>query len=246
MSETTHIGWTDASWNPWYGCTKISPGCKNCYMYREMLRYGRDPFTVQRSKTTFEEPLKWKERRMVFTCSWSDFFIEEADPWRPEAWEIIRNTPHTYQIVTKRPELITERLPGDWGAGYKNVWLGTSCESPEYDHRIASLLDVPSSLYFVSLEPLLAPIDLNRKEFLIDKTRFRYTIGNYLDWVIVGGESGPADKRRECDPAWICNVVDQCRESRTPVFVKQDSGAKPGQQGRIPNEYWIHEFPHVS
>lgn len=242
MGEQSHIGWTEATWNPWYGCTKISPGCKNCYMYREMERYGRDPFTVTRSKTTFAAPLKWKDPKMVFTCSWSDFFIESADAWRAEAWEIIRKTPHlTYQILTKRPELIADRLPKDWGEGYPNVWLGVSVESPEYEHRLVHLLAVRSAVYFASLEPLIAAIDLNRREFLIDKTRFKYTIGRYLDWVIVGGESG-AD-RRECEVGWITAVVDQCREAKVPVFVKQDSGAKSGMQGRIPNDYWVHEFP---
>lgn len=227
MGDITGIGWTQKTWNPWYGCTKISPGCKFCYMYRDMERYGRDPFTVTRSKTTFNAPLKWQDSALVFTCSWSDFFIESADAWRPEAWDIIRKTPHlTYQILTKRPELIADRLPSNWGDGYSNVQLGVSVESPNYFGRIAHLQRVSARLRFLSIEPLLAPV----------APVPLHSIG----WVIVGGESG---SDRTCNVEWITEVVDQCREARVPVFVKQDSGPKPGQQGRIPNSHWIHEFP---
>ena len=101
MGETTKIEWTGATWNPWYGCLKVSHGCDNCYMYRDMERYGRNPSVVTRSKTQFNMPLKLKEPTLIFTCSWSDFFIREADEWRAEAWEIMRQTPqHTYQVLT--------------------------------------------------------------------------------------------------------------------------------------------------
>ena len=103
MAKTTGIEWATATWNPWHGCTKVSPGCAHCYMYRDKTRYGQNPAAVTRSKTTFFDPLKWKEpQARIFTCSWSDFFIEEADAWRPEAWNIIQNTPqHSYLILTK-------------------------------------------------------------------------------------------------------------------------------------------------
>jgi protein gp37 len=146
MGETTGIAWADRTWNPWHGCLKVSPGCKLCYMYREKKQYGQNPMLVQRSKTKFNEPLKWNSGR-VFTCSWSDFFIEEADAWRPEAWEIIRKTPQlTYQILTKRPERIAAHLPADWGDGYSNVWLGVSVESQKYaNERIPLLLKTPAA-----------------------------------------------------------------------------------------------------
>jgi len=229
MAEYSGIGWTEATWNPWYGCTKISPGCKFCYMYRDMQRYGKDPFTVQLSKTTFRAPLKWIEPRMVFTCSWSDFFIEEADSWRQQAWEVIFSTPHTYQILTKRPWLINDRLPSFWSAIKHRVWLGVSVETPQYLGRVIELRGVDAQIRFISFEPLL--------EQMPEPLNF-----DGISWAIIGGESG---SDRQCEVRWITSLVDDCRHSNVPVFVKQDSGAKPGQQGRIPDEYWIHEFPVV-
>ncbi len=162
MGTKSNIQWCSDTWNPWHGCIKVSPGCKNCYMYTDKKRYGQDATIVTRSKTTFNAPYKL-EGPLVFTCSWSDFFIEQADQWRDEAWEIIKNTPHlTYQILTKRPENILSRLPIDWGNGYENVWLGVSTENQETaDERIPLLLQTPAAVRFISAEPLLGPIDLS-------------------------------------------------------------------------------------
>lgn len=105
MAKDSNIEWTEATWNPWHGCHKISAGCKNCYMFRDKAKYGQDPNVVLRSKTKFYDPLKWTEPTTIFTCSWSDFFIEEADEWRDEAFAIMALTPHhTYQVLTKRPD----------------------------------------------------------------------------------------------------------------------------------------------
>lgn len=114
MAFKSSIEWTDATWNPFHGCHKISAGCKYCYMFRDKARYGQDPNTVVRSgDKTFYAPLKWKEPRRIFTCSWSDFFIEEADPWRDEAFAIMALTPqHTYQVLTKRPDRMYKYLTG--------------------------------------------------------------------------------------------------------------------------------------
>src|SRR5437016_4306599 len=136
MGETTAISWTEHSWNPWRGCERVSPGCAHCYIFAAQQRYGQDPSGVTRTKT-WGDPLKWqrdteraRRTERVFTCSWSDFFIEAADRWRPEAWSLIRRTPNlTYQILTKRPENVAVRLPEDWGQGYANVWLGVSVEN---------------------------------------------------------------------------------------------------------------------
>ncbi len=114
MGRESGIEWTDATWNPFLGCTKVSPGCRNCYAERIEERYHRDFSKVRRtSNRTFNSPLRWKEPLKIMTCSMSDFFHEDADRWRDDAWEIIRRTPqHTYQILTKRPERIYENLPG--------------------------------------------------------------------------------------------------------------------------------------
>lgn len=210
MGEQTQISWTNATWNPWHGCAKVSAGCKNCYMFREKKQYGQDPTLVVRSKTKFNDPLKWvksgKTPRYCFTCSWSDFFIAQADLWRSDAWEVIRATPQiTYQILTKRPERIAMGLPDDWGTGYPNVWLGVSVENRESKRRIDILRDVPATLRFLSLEPLLEDLgDLDLPG---------------IGWAIAGGESGPG--ARPMHPNWARSVRDQCHAAAVPFFFKQ-------------------------
>jgi len=223
VSERSAIEWTDATWNPWHGCLKVSPGCKNCFMYTEKARYGQDPATVVRSRTKFNDPLKWARKpatcpKLCFTCSWSDFFIAEADAWRPEAWSIIKNTPGiTYQILTKRPERIAVSLPDDWGAGYPNVWLCVSAETQRYaDERTAHLRRIPAKVRGISAEPLLGPIDCLNLEG--------------IGWVIVGGESGPG--ARPMHIQWAESIVAQCAAAGVPCFVKQlGSGNKSWHDG---------------
>ena len=215
MGESSKIQWTEATWNPWHGCLKVSKGCKFCYMYRDKERYGQDPTTVLKSKTNFKAPLKWKEPKIIFTCSWSDWFIEQADEWRNEAWEIIKNTPqHTYQILTKRPERIKQCLPNDWGSGYKNVWLGVSIEDQEAVKRADIISDVPTWIgnRFLSIEPLLEKLEIPKLTL------------EHFSWVIIGGESGNengAYRYRECKIEWIDKLIFQCQKSNIPVFVKQ-------------------------
>lgn len=233
MAKNSSIEWTDASWNPWYGCLKVSPGCKQCYMYRDMKRYGRDPFTVTKAKPpTFNGPLKWKEQKKVFTCSWSDFFISEADNWRNEAWNIIRETPHlTYQILTKRPENIIDRLPEDWGNGWPNVWLGVSVETNEYLWRIAILDKITAAIKFVSYEPALEYIDFTFSSLVID-------------WLISGGESGYNPRPAKID--WFKQVRDDCLRASIPFFHKQNGGSRKinGAWGgrELDGQVW-NEFP---
>ncbi len=217
MGKNTAIQWTDngSTWNPWYGCKKVSDGCKFCYMYRDMKRYGNDPFTVKRAQpTTFNAPLHWKESQKVFTCSWSDFFIEEADAWRQEAWSIIKRTPHlTYQILTKRPQNIASRLPLEWPLGFDHVWLGVSVEDQSHIDRIEALAPIPAAVKFVSYEPALGPLDLFNELYL-----------GKINWVISGGESGP--KARPADPQWFVRVKNQCELFNVPYFHKQNGGNK--------------------
>lgn len=223
MATTTHIGWTNHTWNPWVGCKKKSAGCKNCYMFTGQRRYGSDPTFIRRtSAATWREPLKWHEPARVFTCSWSDFFLAEADEWRDEAWDIIKQTPHlTYQILTKRPELAPTRLPADWGSGYDNVWLGVSTErQQEADERIPLLITIPARVHFISAEPLLGSLDVSRwlhRYYLADGDKIPQ-----LDWVIVGGESGP--DFRPMDVEWARGIRRQCEAAGVALFEKQMSG----------------------
>lgn len=182
MAQESEIEWTDATWNPWYGCQKVSPGCAYCYMDRWAKRSGRDPEKVTRARyTTFYAPLKWREPRRVFTCSLSDFFIEEADRWRTDAWSVIRDCPqHTWMILTKRVDRILKHLPWcdakqlhrfaqgwpDLGGlcdrwSWPNVNLGVSVENQyQADERIPKLLQILAAKRFVSIEPSLGPITL--------------------------------------------------------------------------------------
>ena len=223
MAENSLIQWTDHTWNPWQGCHKTSDGCKNCYMYRDKKRYGQDASVVVRSaKATFNKPLHWKEQARVFTCSWSDFFIEEADPWRQDAWDIIRETPHlTYMILTKRPERIADCLPKDWAHDYQNVWLGVTAENQEQaDARIPVLLSIPAAKRFVSMEPMLGPIN-------IVQWAEGFTARIYLDWIIVGAESG--HNARPMERKWAVDILNQCLWVKIPFFYKQG----PNDDGEI-------------
>jgi protein gp37 len=240
MGIETGISWCDATWNPWMGCRKVSAGCKNCYAEKDALRYGKDFKSIVRSKTTFRNPQKWwnlKVDSKIFTCSISDFFIEEADVWRKEAWEIIKNTPFTYLILTKRPERMLECLPDDWNEGYKNVWLGVSAENQEYaDKRIPILLSIPSIVHFISIEPMLSKINL----------RFPKSKNPSNDvWVIVGGESG--FHARSMDINWAMNIKDQCNDAGVAFFMKQLSQKDFPKTFRdfnlFPSDLQIREYP---
>jgi len=218
MGESTAIAWTDQTWNPWRGCTKISPGCENCYMFTAQERYGRDPSVVVRTKT-WGEPARWNRAaqaegrpRRVFTCSWSDWFHNDADAWRAEAWAIIRSTPWLqYQILTKRSGRIAGKLPADWGAGYPNVWLGVSVESDKFLWRMDDLRKIAAAVRFISYEPALGPIahSLN-----LDR----------IDWVIQGGESGPGFRAQ--DLAWAHDVRALCAKAGVAYFFKQASAPR--------------------
>lgn len=214
MGKTTAIEWTQATWNPWIGCHKVSEGCRNCYMFRDQKRYGNDPSVVRRTKpATFDAPLKWAKDpdgpRLVFVCSWSDFLIKEADEWREEALRVIRATPEiTYQILTKRPERIPDTL-GDQ-RGLSNVWMGVSVEDNTQLVRMVELVEWWPRLRWVSAEPLLGPLFMG---YLLEA----------FDWVVAGGESG-SNRRMELD--WIRGVRDDCDTYYVPFFFKQWGGTR--------------------
>lgn len=272
MADRSLIEWTDASWNPWRGCDKVSPGCAHCYMFRDQKRYGRDPSTVLRAADpTFYAPLrsrKWQEQRFaieqqgrrmrVFTCSWSDFFHPDADEWRDEAWSLIRNCPqYDWQILTKRPELIADRLPREWGKGWPHVWLGVSVENRRFVNRARLLGEIPAAVRFVSAEPLLGP--LIPEEISVDTDRDPVEITRWQDyagpglrfynsageltfhWLIAGGESGPG--HRPIDPEWVGDLRDVCVHEGVAFFFKQWGGPKPTSGGReLDGRIWS-EFP---
>lgn len=214
----TKIQWTDETVNFWVGCIKCSQGCKYCYMYRNESTYGKDPAEVRRTGySTFGKARLWATPKRIFTCSYSDFFIDKADEWRADAWEEIKETPqHQWQILTKRPERIFNSLPSDWGEnGYHNAWLGVSVESQEYMHRVDELIKVPAAVRFISVEPLISPVSFQKHNPDILKK---------IDWVIIGGESGWETglyRYRKCEIEWIESIINECKDSGTKVFVKQ-------------------------
>lgn len=227
MARNTGIGWATATWNPWMGCTKVTEGCKNCYMFREQKGYGKDPTKIRRSKTTFHDPIKWKEHERIFVCSWSDFFHEDIpDEWRLAAWDVIRQTPqHTYMFLTKRPQFIRQGLPKDWMENwkydYRHVWLGVSVELQKYIHRVDTLLSIPAMVHLLSAEPLLGPLDLRGRLTTSDIIDYGYA---GLDWVIVGGESDP-NKPRKMEEACVYDLQSQCLEDNIPFYFKQWGGS---------------------
>ena len=218
--KQTNIQWTDSTVNFWTGCKKVSEGCKYCYMYRIKDRQGKIGSFVKRvSDYSFYEPLSWEEPMSIFTCSMSDFFIEEADPWRKDAWDVIRKTPqHKWQILTKRPERIKDCLPDDWGNGWDNVWLGVSVENQKHLSRAVILADIPAKVKFISAEPLLEEID-----FLAELNGSRI-IDSY-HWVILGGESGNEYgefRYRPSEISWYEKAINDLHmHTSVAVFVKQ-------------------------
>jgi protein gp37 len=237
MGKTTGIEWAEATWNPWYGCRKVSPACAHCYAEREMTRYGKDFNRVTRAKdASFFAPLRWKEPRRIFTCSWSDFFIEEADAWRAEAWNVIAQTPrHTYMVLTKRidrlagelktygPRLVDVKIPA-------NAWMGASVETMRQEGRVAALRKIEATVRFLSIEPMLGP--MHRLDL------------EGIDLVIVGTESGSG--ARPTDLMWIRELQNLCKSEQVAFFVKQLT--TPGGR-KIPFEQWpedlkIREIPH--
>lgn len=220
-----------------------------------MNRFGRDFKTVIRAAdASFYAPLKWAKNgnlrpgSRIFPCPWSDWFIKEADKWRPEAWQIVRDTPFTYMILTKRPERIADHLPDDWGEGYPNVWFGVSAEDQEnVDRRVRELEKIPAVVKFVSAEPLLGPIDfwLDESDFSLDGHGY-YSVFPEIDWIITGGESGPGCRPAELD--WFRDIQKQCAAAGVAFFHKQHGGTRKldGEWGGylLDGREWS-EFPEV-
>jgi protein gp37 len=223
LGKSTAIEWTDHTFNPWWGCTKISPACDHCYAEAWDKRTGGSHWGSHANRRTFGdkhwmEPLRWDRaaaaagtRRRVFCASMADVFDNAAPEGALDRlWQVVRTTRWLdWQLLTKRPQNIRKMLPPDWGRGYGNVWLGTTTENQEEaDRRIPHLILVTARVRFLSCEPLLGPILLRPDWFH----------GN-LHWIIAGGESGP--RARPSNPEWFRSLRDQCASSGLAFHFKQ-------------------------
>lgn len=223
MATNSAIEWTESTWNPLTGCTKVSPGCKHCYaerMARRLQAMGqpnyRNGFRLTIHEHVLELPLHWKQPQMIFVNSMSDLFHGDVPlEFIQKVFEVMRQAQwHTFQVLTKRSARLVELDKElDWP---DNVWMGVSVENEQYTFRIDHLRKTRARIKFLSLEPLLGPLPKLDLE--------------YIDWAIVGGESGP--KARPMDRAWVINVRDQCLRARVPFFFKQWGGVNKKKTGR--------------
>lgn len=231
MGKDTKIAWAHHTINPWQGCSKVNKDCKNCYMFRGLARWNKDGGVVVKTKgrgwvKIIKDALPGER---IFVCSMSDFWHKAADDWRKEVFDLMRARPDVnFLIPTKRPDRIEANLPADWGDnGWPHVWLGWSAgHQAAYDSGYEIMCYIPNAVLWVSAEPLLEDIQINRTSvhgtivnpLLGDKFRRK------LDWVVTGGESGNdtgPHKYRECKTKWLMRIADQCKENSVPVFVKQ-------------------------
>lgn len=252
MALNSGIEWTDATWNPVTGCTKVSSGCENCYaatLANRLLRDAyrarepvvdsdlarQDPFAVRLWPERLEDPLAWKAPRMIFVNSMSDLFHADIPvAFVRSVFEVMLRAPrHVYQILTKRPGRARRFLSqnsdlfgGDVLPGH--IWLGTSVENQEAAYRVNHLRQANVSLRFLSCEPLIGPLELDLAG---------------IHWVIVGGESGPV--RRPIKASWVRRIRDQCAGAGVPFFFKQWGGRTPKAGGRQLDGMEWDEFPEL-
>jgi protein gp37 len=246
MAEHSSIEWTDATWNPVTGCSKISTGCKNCYAEKFAERFRgvaghpyQQGFDLKLWPDRLDLPLSWKRPRMIFVNSMSDLFHEAV----PHAFidrvfdTMTRARAHTFQVLTKRPDRMatwsTDLSGSSLGPRVSwphNVWAGTSVENEETTHRVLALRAVPARTRFLSIEPLLGRVRLTAR-----------TLAG-VHWVIVGGESGP--RARKMDPAWVREIRDRCLDARVPFFFKQWGGVRKKQEGRELDGRTWDELPY--
>jgi protein gp37 len=237
MGDNSAIEWTDATWNPVTGCTKISPGCKNCYAERLAFRLKemqnpryKNGFEVTLHPDQLALPLRWGKSRMIFVNSMSDLFHENVpDEYIHKVFSTMLKAPwHTFQILTKRAERLGKlaaELP--WRP---HIWQGVSVENQSYTTRINHLQKVPATVRFISVEPLLGPIEsLPLKD---------------IHWVIVGGESGPF--HRPIKPEWVREIRKQCVAAKVPFFFKQWGGRTPKAGGRILDGRIWNQMPSIT
>ena len=234
------IEWTNRVWNPATGCTKVSPGCKNCYaetMAKRLKKMGQikyeNVFAYTEHKKYINEPLKWKKPCKIFVNSMSDLFHEDATKkFLDSVFDvmILKAPRHTYQVLTKRPELALDYINQPLQIFVPaHIWIGTSVESADYTHRIKTLQDINAKTKFISFEPLLASVGT------VDLTD--------IDWVIIGGESGP--RHRPIKKEWILDIIKQCKEQNVAVFFKQWGGIRPKSNGNTIDGKQYLEYPEI-
>ena len=236
MAIRSPIEWTESTWNPLTGCTKISPGCKHCYAERMALRLQAmgqanyaNGFSLTLHETVLDMPLRWKKPQTIFVNSMSDMFHQRVPKeFIIRAFEVMRRAYwHRFQVLTKRADrLVSLNEELHWP---ENVWMGVSVESGSYSNRIDQLKTTGAFIKFLSLEPLLGPLDnLNLSG---------------IDWVIVGGESGP--RARPMSPDWVISIRNQCIDANVPFFFKQWGGVRKKKTGRTLEGRTWDELPIV-
>lgn len=234
MAKKSNIEWTEMTWNPVTGCTKISQGCKHCYaerMAKRLTAMGsdryRNGFEVTLHPDLVDLPRGWRQPRVVFVNSMSDLFHDDIPlAYIQRVFATMRDCPHhTFQVLTKRSERLAEFAPHlPWP---KNVWMGVSVEDARVMHRVADLQSTPAAVRFLSLEPLIGPlVDLPLEG---------------IHWAIVGGESGP--KARPMQKQWVSSLLRQCRAAKVPFFFKQWGGVRKDLTGRALNGRIYDEMP---
>jgi len=224
MAQST-IEWTEMTWNPVTGCSKVSQGCKFCYaevMARRLKAMGvdkyKDGFNVRMHPSTLEEPYKWKKSRVVFVNSMSDLFHPEVTvSYIQDVFRVMNENPrHVFQVLTKRTDLLLEYDQKGLLNWTENIWMGTSVENEKAMHRIETLSKIKASTKFLSCEPLIGPLpNMNLKD---------------IDWVIVGGESG--HNPRPMEKEWVIDIKEQCEAASVPFFFKQWGGRNKKKTGR--------------
>ena len=242
MSDGSKIEWTDATWNPVRGCTKVSPGCKHCYAetfaerFRGVLDHPYEQgFDLRLVPDKLDEPLTWRRPRRIFVNSMSDLFQEGVpEPFIRRVFETMAAASwHTFQVLTKRADrllAVTRRLPREL-VEHAHVWLGVSVEDRRHGlPRIDLLRDVPAGVRFLSIEPLLE--DLGKIDL------------NGIHWVIVGGESGPG--ARPMKERWVVAIRKQCQAQRIPFFFKQWGGVQKSKYGRLLGGRTYDETPSIA
>ncbi len=257
------IGWCDTTWSPVSGCTPVSEGCKNCYAKRMATRLrGRfgypadEPFRVTLHPERLDEPLRWKKSRRVFVVSMGDLFHPDVpDTFLAAVAKVIRHRPrHTFMVLTKRPKRMSEWAAHLSNLTLLNLWPGVTVENDRHYDRIGHLLNTPAAVRFVSVEPMLGPVDLKfgplkRCRWCGGRGEWKESPGasewhtcecmtrnKFLNWVICGGETGPG--ARPMDPDWPRDLLRQCRAAGVPFFFK-----KMGRGIETPDDLNVREWP---